>query len=220
MSVNHLQQTGATQGYNIIGGGNKQELDAVMDNTPTEDSNNPVTSGGIYSALEDVYTEIDTKEDKLTFDTSPTSGSDNPVTSDGIFDALEAVAGSRLIKAVLTIPQSDVSTIPGLTPTIYGVLVSDINSNLRNAHANIDTSKPIYIFEEALNAPDFITSIILDFNSVDSLKPYSEAFEITSRVTAYRLLYYTGIENSIYFRCIGANSNGSTKITVWGYPLN
>ena len=53
----------------------------TFDNSPTENSTNPVKSGGIYTALAG-------KEDKLTFDSSPTENSNNPVKSGGIYTAL------------------------------------------------------------------------------------------------------------------------------------
>lgn len=55
----------------------------TFDNAPTEDSDNPVTSGGVYAALED-------KQDTLTFDNAPTEDSENPVKSGGVFEALES----------------------------------------------------------------------------------------------------------------------------------
>lgn len=57
------------------------QLPNVMDSTPTENSNRPVKSGGIYTALAG-------KQPTLTFDTIPTEGSNNPVESGGVFNAL------------------------------------------------------------------------------------------------------------------------------------
>ena len=53
----------------------------TFDNAPTEDSDNPVKSGGVYAALAN-------KQDTLTFDNAPTEDSANPVKSGGVFDAL------------------------------------------------------------------------------------------------------------------------------------
>ena len=53
----------------------------TFDNSPTEDSTNPVTSGGVYSALE-------TKQNTLTIDSTPTESSTNPVESGGVYNAL------------------------------------------------------------------------------------------------------------------------------------
>ncbi len=54
----------------------------TFDDSPTEGSSNPVSSGGVYEVLEE-------KQDSLTFDSTPVKGSTNPVTSGGIYTALE-----------------------------------------------------------------------------------------------------------------------------------
>jgi hypothetical protein len=53
----------------------------TFDTAPTADSSNPVTSGGVYTAL-------GTKQNTLTFDNTPTSGSSNPVKSGGVYSAI------------------------------------------------------------------------------------------------------------------------------------
>ena len=53
----------------------------TFDDAPTANSNNPVKSGGVKTAL-------DGKQDTLTFDDAPTEDSTNPVTSGGVFDAI------------------------------------------------------------------------------------------------------------------------------------
>ena len=90
------------------------QLPNVMDSTPTENSNGPVKSGGIYTALAGkqptltfdtiptegsenpvesggVFNALATKQDTLTFDSNPTKGSNNPVSSDGLYTALGAM---------------------------------------------------------------------------------------------------------------------------------
>lgn len=52
----------------------------TFDTNPTINSKNPVTSGGIYTALNN-------KQDTLTFDSTPTQGGTNPVTSGGVYAA-------------------------------------------------------------------------------------------------------------------------------------
>lgn len=93
------------------------QRELTFDDTPTADSLNPVTSGGIKtyvdnkiaegsggstitvdSALSDTSTNpvqnkviknaLNTKQDTLTFDDTPTAGSTNPVTSGGVKTAL------------------------------------------------------------------------------------------------------------------------------------
>ena len=90
------------------------QLPNVMDSTPTENSNGPVKSGGIYTALAGkqptltfdtiptegsenpvesggVFNALSTKQDTLTLDSNPTKGSNNPVSSDGLYTALGAM---------------------------------------------------------------------------------------------------------------------------------
>ena len=73
----------------------------TFDSSPASGSKNPVTSGGIYSALAgkqatgdyathgDLSTGLAGKQDKLTFDTAPTASSTKPVTSGGVKAALD-----------------------------------------------------------------------------------------------------------------------------------
>lgn len=60
----------------------------IFDNVPTENSNNPVKSGGIYQSIATITAAIvglqSSKQDVLTFDQYPTPGSNNPVRSGGI----------------------------------------------------------------------------------------------------------------------------------------
>ena len=62
---------------NITALNNSKQDKLTFDTTPTADSANPVTSGGIKTAL-------DTKQDTLTLDSEPTASSTNPVTSGGV----------------------------------------------------------------------------------------------------------------------------------------
>ena len=66
-----------------------QKQDALtFDNSPTANSTNPVTSGGIKTAL-------DAKQDNLTVDQTPTASSANPVSSGGVYTALETKANKE-----------------------------------------------------------------------------------------------------------------------------
>lgn len=60
----------------------------TFDNAPTDASDNPVKSGGVFTALAG-------KQATLTFDPAPTEDSTNPVTSGGVFTAL----GLRLLES-------------------------------------------------------------------------------------------------------------------------
>ena len=63
--------------------GTKQDK-LTFDTTPTENSKNPVQSGGIFAALAN-------KQDKLTFDLQPTQYSTNPVVSGALFNIFQAI---------------------------------------------------------------------------------------------------------------------------------
>ncbi len=85
----------------------------TFDNFPTQGSNNPVKSSGLYNRMhilataiqqtsEDVVAlqqEMSGKQNVLTFDNTPTANSDNPVKSKGIksaIDGVQAVIDSRI----------------------------------------------------------------------------------------------------------------------------
>lgn len=67
---------------------NKQDA-LTFDSTPTEDSTNPVTSGGVYAALQD-------KDD------TPTALSDKPVKSSGIYDLENHSVKTDILKIVVS----------------------------------------------------------------------------------------------------------------------
>lgn len=72
-----------------------QIVEDNSDTTPTENSDAPVTSGGVFTALAG-------KQETLTFDNTPTDESTNPVTSGGVYTAL-----ANLIKAKTITVKSD-----------------------------------------------------------------------------------------------------------------
>ena len=89
----------------------------TFDNSPTANSNNPVKSGGVYTALAG-------KQATLTFDSTPTSGSSNPVKSKGIYTALAAKANTADLATVATSGSyNDLSNKPTI-PTIPEKLVT------------------------------------------------------------------------------------------------
>ena len=92
---------------------NRHEIDfqsqLTFDTTPTQGSTNPVTSGGIYTALTG-------KQNTLTFDSAPQAASDNPVKSSGIYAALTGK------QATIT---GGASTITGSNLTASRALISN-----------------------------------------------------------------------------------------------
>lgn len=60
----------------------------TFDAEPTDSSTNPVTSGGVYTALAG-------KQDTLTWDNTPTEDSDNAISSGAVYDALQNAGGMQ-----------------------------------------------------------------------------------------------------------------------------
>lgn len=92
-----------------------------LDSAPTQSSTKPVTSGGIYTALQG-------KQSTLTFDDSPTSASNNPVKSGGVYAALSGKQGT-ITGAATSIASSDLTASRALVSDSSGkVAVSDVTS--------------------------------------------------------------------------------------------
>jgi hypothetical protein len=64
----------------------------TFDDVPVANSNNPVKSGGVKSAIDDMGA---TKQDVLTFDETPTTNSNNPVKSKGIKAAIDQMGAEK-----------------------------------------------------------------------------------------------------------------------------
>lgn len=101
------QAAGAASGVSALQTAVSGKQDTLtFDTTPLSGSNNPVTSGGIYNALQSatvqtdavptagstkpvqsggVYTALQGKQNSLVFDSTPTEGSNNPVSSGGVY---------------------------------------------------------------------------------------------------------------------------------------
>lgn len=110
-----VQAEGAASGVSALQTAVSGKQDRLtFDDAPTQGSSNPVKSGGVYAALQNVsvttdavptagstnavqsggvYTALQGKQNTLTFDSTPTQGSTNPVTSDGVYTAIAASGG-------------------------------------------------------------------------------------------------------------------------------
>lgn len=84
-------------------------ISVISDTEPTEGSDAPVSSGGVYAALQD-------KQDSLTFDDTPTDGSNNPVKSNGIYDALQNKQNTLTDGIGITITNDVISVDADTTP--------------------------------------------------------------------------------------------------------
>lgn len=90
-----------------------QIVEDNSDTTPTENSDAPITSGGVYTAL-------GAKQDTLTFDTTPTDESTNPVTSGGIYTEINKIRIKTIAPLPVTVSFSNGEATIALT---------DINPN-------------------------------------------------------------------------------------------
>ena len=85
-----------------------------IDSSPTQNSTNPVTSGGVYTALSG-------KQNTLTFDNTPTTSSNNPVTSNGIKEYIDSYISNlqnqiNELKSLLPAYITDVTTFNAAVP--------------------------------------------------------------------------------------------------------
>lgn len=100
-AIGTLSTLNTTEKNNLVGAINelKTASDAkqgtlTFDSAPASGSTNPVTSGGVYTALTG-------KQGTLTFDSSPTENSDNPVKSGGVYTALAGKADAQATQTAL-----------------------------------------------------------------------------------------------------------------------
>ena len=135
--------------------GTKQDR-LTFDTTPTENSQNPVQSGGIFAALEG-------KQDKLTFDLQPTQYSTNPVVSGALYN---------IFQTINSLFPSGATSQNKLTDKQY------VDGKVQEAAPNFDG---VYQTVEQLNALTgmtvndfaFVTSIDADGNTIYARYHYS-----------------------------------------------
>lgn len=147
----------------------KKQGTLTFDSVPTENSTNPVKSGGIFTALAskaDTSTvtalsdtvgtlsgTVANKQDALTFDSAPVSGSANPVTSGGVFTALSTKANSTDL--------TELSETVGSLGTALGGKQDKltIDNTFVKTSANLATSKAIagYVDTEVGKKQDALT---------------------------------------------------------------
>ena len=100
--------------------GTKQDT-LTFDTTPTENSHNPVQSGGIFSSLAG-------KQDKLTFDQQPTQYSTNPVVSGALFNIFQAInslfPAAASMQNKLTDKKYVDGKVAGAAPNFDGIFTS------------------------------------------------------------------------------------------------
>ena len=110
----------------------------TFDNSPTSGSDNPVKSGGVYTALSG-------KQNTLTFDSSPTSSSNNPVKSGGVYTALSGKANSTHTHSTSDITSGTLGTARGGTGNANGTIakLTTPRSLYVNLGTSYDSSSPV-----------------------------------------------------------------------------
>lgn len=100
-AIGTLSTLNTTEKSNLVGAINELKTDSdakqrtlTFDSAPTSGSINPVTSGGVYTALA-------SKQGILTFDSSPTENSDKLVKSGGIYTSLAGKADATATQTAL-----------------------------------------------------------------------------------------------------------------------
>jgi len=157
----------------------KQDV-LTFDNVPTQGSENPVTSGGVYDAISAVETIpsvtpeddgktlvvengaweksdiLSKKQNLLTFDDSPVEGSSNPVTSGGVYSVLS----NKQDKLVFDSTPTEGSSNPVVSGGVYSALSEKQDSltfdnSPREGSANPVTSGGVFeAIENIHSLPD------------------------------------------------------------------
>lgn len=137
----------------------KQE-NLTIDAAPTQGSGNPVSSGGVHSALAG-------KQDTLTIDSAPTSGSTNPVASGGVFSALAGKQPNLTFDAAPTQNSQNPVTSGG----IHTALSAKANAASLASHTG-NTSNPHKVTAAQIGAvtPAQVEAAIDDISCVGDLR--------------------------------------------------
>lgn len=114
----------------------KQYVLNDMDEVPTQNSNNPVKSGGVYTALE-------AKQNTLTFDDVPTQNSNNPVKSSGIYSKIGDLTQTGITGDSVAAQLSD---IKGQLDGKANSYVSTTNGTTQNFNVGAYTPNGCYLF--------------------------------------------------------------------------
>lgn len=161
-----------------------------IDAAPTDGSSNPVSSDGVYDALNG-------KQDTLTFDDAPTAGSDNPVKS----GALKAALGAKVNKS---------------GDTMTGNLIIDAGSNYKgiilkganpSSTLHVYTTGGSFVFDQYANGSTGGDRYLL---------PNAEAHD---NDVWYRILTTKPGSGSLYY-APGETYSTSAEMVISGYITN
>lgn len=159
--VSKLSALPTNEALTLVLAGKQDNL--TFDNVPTEGSNNPVKSSGIYTRNNEIVALINAldaaKQNVLTFDTTPNSGSTNPVTSNGVYLAIQ------LVQTAVTALDGRMGTAETKISTAEGNIV-----NLQAAYAAL-TQSDIVVVSGALPSSGQQQNIIYRQPDLDHTPP-------------------------------------------------
>ena len=191
----------------------------TFDNLPTEDSANPVKSGGIYTALGN-------KQDTLTFDNSPTENSTNPVKSGGIYTAL----GSKQDTLTFDNSPTEDSANPVKSGGIYTALGNKQDTLTFDNSPTENSTNPVKsggIYTALAGKEDKLTfDSSPTENSNNPVKSGGIYAALSGKVDTLVSLDSTAdlddIKTSGFYKCTGATNSPATNVSllVMGYDAN
>ena len=191
----------------------------TFDNSPTENSTNPVKSGGIYTALAG-------KQDKLTFDSSPTENSTNPVTSGGVYTAL----GSKQDTLTFDNSPTEDSANPVKSGGIYTALGNKQDTLTFDNSPTENSTNPVKsggIYTALAGKEDKLTfDSSPTENSNNPVKSGGIYAALSGKVDTLVSLDSTAdlddIKTSGFYKCTGATNSPVTNVSllVMGYDAN
>lgn len=172
-----------------------------VDNVPTASSTNLVESGGVYSsiaslsdALVETKTEVNNKQDVLTFDDYPEQNSSNPVKSSGVyskFQTLQDDVNSRMYKMTTENNGNSVNinsyVLPSMNsaPSNPGSLITALGvwNAIQNALSGGSGISNIELKNVDVNVTAHSSSIVIDLP--DNFIPLSVYFTHTFNSVTY-----------------------------------
>lgn len=178
-----------------------------IDAIPTQNSANPVSSGGVYTSLAEkqpTYTS-----DSTQWDTTPTASSTKPVTSDGIKTALDEKTNETIIATrqtnLIAVRKYEIGE-----QFIY-------NNTLYKADAVINSNDTITIGGNASLADDITTQISNLAKNVDISTTRTDIFDSFNKSLDYFAFAVHGKVATLSFKTVSStslNANWNTLGTI------
>ena len=229
-NVTNLTTRVETAETNISGLQSSKQNTLTFDSTPTSASTNPVTSGGIYTALQNYATTsalssgLSGKQNSLTFDSSPTSASTNPVTSGGIYTALQSYQPTSGMSSYLTTANasSTYQTQTGMSNYLTTSNASSTYAPINNASLTGVTTVN-EVSEGVYNAGSG-TNLSLTYTSVKGIVYYTPSANFTLTLssvptTSTNASYTLTFIYNAKFYCSAISVNGTSRTMISGGGL-